>query len=202
MLIPFSSLNEVAAYHLLTQTVVPRPIAWVLSADAGTGRLNLAPFSFFTAIASDPALLAFSVGNRLGGRVKDTDANAMIGAPLVVHIPGRRQHAGVQASAAPLPNDESELDDPSVDDALDASWEFPLPRLAESPVAFGCTVTRRVELTDEPGAQILVIARAELAWVSDEAVGQDRKGRLRIDPQTVDPLSRLGAGRFGATMPL
>src|SRR5690606_36293476 len=103
MLISLSSLSEVATYHLLRQSVLPRPIAWVLTANATSGRLNLAPFSFFAPLASDPPLLGFSIGNRLGGREKDTAANTAVGAPVVVHIPARDQHVAVQASAAPLP---------------------------------------------------------------------------------------------------
>ena len=39
--------------------IVPRPIAWIttLSAD---GVVNLAPFSFFNGIASDPPMVMFS----------------------------------------------------------------------------------------------------------------------------------------------
>src|SRR5690606_12142594 len=122
--------------------------------------------------------------------------------PLVVHIPGRDSHRSVQASAAPQPRNVSELDDPEVDGELDAAWSFPLPRLASAPVAFGGTVTRRVELTDVPGAQILLLPRVEVAWVRDDAASVDERGRTVVDPRVIDPLSRLGAGRYAATFPL
>ena len=49
--------SSAANYKLLTNLVVPRPIAWVstLSPD---GVVNLAPFSFFNAIGSEPPGLA------------------------------------------------------------------------------------------------------------------------------------------------
>ena len=40
-------------YKVLTNLVVPRPIAWITSLDPA-GVINLAPFSFFNAVGSDP----------------------------------------------------------------------------------------------------------------------------------------------------
>ncbi len=67
----FSALPPPDCYRLMIQAVVPRPVAWVLS-DNGDGSLNLAPFSFFTAISSDPPLLMFSAGKKPDGTPKDT----------------------------------------------------------------------------------------------------------------------------------
>ena len=39
-------------YKILIGTVLPRPIAWVSTVDA-SGKVNLAPFSFFTVAAID-----------------------------------------------------------------------------------------------------------------------------------------------------
>lgn len=201
MQMQLSSSNEAATYHLLTQTVLPRPIAWALTADAETQRYNLAPFSFFAPLASEPPLLAFSIGNRLGGRVKDTAENAAIGAPIVIHIPSSEQSSSVQASAAPFLPHESELDAPDIAADLDETWDFPLPRIASAPVAFGCFVSQRVELAEPAGSQILVIARASVVWVRDDAVHKDGRGRVRIDPSVIDPLARLGSGRFSTIVP-
>ena len=43
-------------YKLLTNLVVPRPIAWVTS-QSESGVINLAPFSFFNAVSADPIYL-------------------------------------------------------------------------------------------------------------------------------------------------
>lgn len=45
MLIDFEGMDPKDAYHILTQTVIPRPVAWVLSENPD-GDFNLAPFSF------------------------------------------------------------------------------------------------------------------------------------------------------------
>ncbi len=51
------------AYRLLISTVTPRPIAWVSSMGAD-GSTNLAPFSFFNAVAGSPPTLMISIGQR------------------------------------------------------------------------------------------------------------------------------------------
>jgi hypothetical protein len=58
-------------YKLLTNLVVPRPIAWVTSRNAA-GIINLAPFSFFNAVGSDPLYVVIGIGRRDNGEPKDT----------------------------------------------------------------------------------------------------------------------------------
>ncbi len=84
MNLQLSSISPTQIYHLMTQTIIPRPIAWVLT-DSGEHNYNLAPFSYFTPVASNPPLLMFSVGKKPSGETKDTTrnviANKMYGPP-------------------------------------------------------------------------------------------------------------------------
>ncbi len=50
--------------------VSPRPIGWISTLDAN-GVVNLAPYSFFNAVSTDPHFLMFSSGGR-----KDSQCNA------------------------------------------------------------------------------------------------------------------------------
>ncbi len=52
---------EADNYKLLTNVIVPRPIAWVTSVGRD-GLVNLAPFSFFNAVGSAPLYLVVSGG--------------------------------------------------------------------------------------------------------------------------------------------
>ncbi len=61
-------LSPLAVYKPLIGCVVPRPIAWVSTVGAD-GVYNVAPFSFFMGVCSDPPMLAFSVGPRGGESV-------------------------------------------------------------------------------------------------------------------------------------
>jgi flavin reductase (DIM6/NTAB) family NADH-FMN oxidoreductase RutF len=64
-------INE--TYKLMAQTIIPRPIAWVVTEDDGV--LNIAPFSYFIGLSSDPATVLVSVGHKPDGSPKDTLAN-------------------------------------------------------------------------------------------------------------------------------
>ena len=56
-------------YRVLTGVVVPRPIAFV-STISTDGIVNLAPYSFFNAVASDPPTIVFSSSRRAGSQGK------------------------------------------------------------------------------------------------------------------------------------
>src|SRR5436305_10481782 len=73
-----------SVYHLMTSTVIPRPIGWASSLDCH-GVLNLAPFSFFNAVSGEPPILMLSVGRR-EGRAKDTLANIVETSELALNI--------------------------------------------------------------------------------------------------------------------
>ena len=63
--IDLQDLSARDVYFLLTSVVVPRPIAWVSTVD-GDGRSNLAPFSYFNGVCSDPPLISISIGDHKG----------------------------------------------------------------------------------------------------------------------------------------
>ena len=65
------SLNE--TYKLMAQTIIPRPIAWVVTENDGV--INVAPFSYFIGLSSEPASVLISVGHKNDGTPKDTLAN-------------------------------------------------------------------------------------------------------------------------------
>ena len=70
----FAALSAPERYKLLTAVVVPRPIAWVSTLGPG-GEVNLAPYSFFGLMGSDPGVVAFAPGDRPDGTPKDTALN-------------------------------------------------------------------------------------------------------------------------------
>lgn len=210
MLVALDDLTPSAVYHLLTQVVVPRPIAWVVTDNgtavgaAGDGaehdgaeRWNVAPYSFFNAVASDPPTVAFSVGRSPrsdadGGAVKDTLANLEQRGRLTIALAHHGQLEAVEATAAPLPAGRGELAHAGLT-AVDWGWDVPRP--AGVRVALGCDVDRIVPVGDGP--QRLVLARVGAVWLDDDVVGTDDRGRLRIGAETLDPLARLGAGLYG-----
>ena len=189
MHIDLSALEPAEVYATMTQVIVPRPVAWVLS-DDGQGGWNLAPYSYFNAISSDPPMIVLSLGRKPDGSVKDTRANLVARGDFVVHVPHRELAEAVTASAATLPRGVSEVT------ALELeTLPMPgsrVPRLAACRVALACS---HVE-THEIGRQAVVFARVHHVHVDDALVGEDAKGRPKVLADRLDPIGRLGGGEY------
>ena len=198
MLFNLNGLSEKETYSLLTQTIIARPIAWVLSENKPTDHpqkqnLNLAPFSFFNGIASKPALLMFSVGTwDVDGRIKDTLQNIRRSNNFTVGIPSFSQNEVVQKTAFGLPYGVSEVDEYGIPIT---DWDWPTPLISNCHINFACTYMD--ELTPKGTTQIVVFAEISKIEVSENVIGHDEKGRIYVDPVLVDPLLRLGNGQYG-----
>ncbi len=179
-------------YKLLIGCIVPRPIAFV-STISHEGRLNLAPFSFFNGLDSDPMTLLFCPDNRPeDGSEKDTLRNCKprdeggVG-QFVVNAAIENYSAQVAAASEPLPHGESEFN--MVDLAPVASRAVRPPRVAQSPWAFECETLQIVRLNpDTIGGGNIVIGRVVHVFVQDDLVDE----RLHIDPEKVRAIGRMG----------
>ena len=213
MLVELSELSPPSVYHLMTQVIVPRPIAWVVTdntpgrASEGTAsaaqdanRWNLAPFSYFNAVGSDPPTVMVSIGvsgrDGAAGGVKDTLANLTTRSEHTIALPHRAQLDAVEATSRDVAHGESEF---VIAGLEPVAWDWPVPRPSGSRIALGCTVDQVIPVADGP--QRLVLARVHVVWIDDAAVGEDQRGRRLVDPDRLDPLLRLGAGTYAAMGP-
>lgn len=185
MLVDCARLSGDQAYFLLIQTVIPRPIAWVLSDNGGS--FNLAPFSFFNAIASEPPVIMLSVGWKDESTRKDTWVNIDERSDFVVHIPSPVHAGDVARSSAALPHGASELDILQV--TTEPVEGFRLPRVVGPKIAFFCVKHRILEIGTAP--QGLILGEVKAVWM-DDSVAAEKNGRFTVDPRGVDPLTRLG----------
>jgi flavin reductase (DIM6/NTAB) family NADH-FMN oxidoreductase RutF len=196
MEIDLTPLSEGETYALLTQTILPRPIAWALT-DNGTpegGNWNLAPFSFFNGISSEPPMVMFSVGSwDVSGRVKDTLTNLRERPDFTIGIASKDSILQVQQTATALAPGVSETAEYGI---ATTPWDWPTPRITDCKINFACTIAKEVAI--EGASQILVFARITKIWVADEAIEKDYKDRIVINPEVIDPLLRLGAGKYGS----
>ena len=191
MNVNFSDFTANQIYHLMTQTIVPRPIAWVLT-DSGKQNYNLAPFSYFTAVSSAPPLMMFSVGKKPNGDVKDTVKNITATKQCVIHIASENDANLVTQTAATLDHGESEV---SINDiALEEFCGFDLPRIKNCKIAFGCELFEIQQMGEAP--QTLVFVRVKQLYLNDEVVELDEKGRIKVHADKVSPLARLGGGEY------
>ncbi|MCH8497174.1 MAG: flavin reductase family protein [Marinobacter sp.] len=192
MLIDFADLSASQVYHAMTQTLIPRPIAWVLSENPG-GNLNLAPFSYFTAVSSEPPLVMLSIGSKPDGDLKDTRRNLMEGRPFVIHIAPSDLAAELTETSRTLPMGESELERAGL--SLAPFEGSAIPRLAGCPIAMACALYEVQEIG--PKRQGLIFAEVKRLYLSD-AVARMENGRLLVAADKVDPLARLGGEEYAS----
>ncbi|QUM80204.1 flavin reductase family protein [Moritella sp. 5] len=193
MQLNFSDFSANQGYHLMTQTIIPRPIAWVLT-DSGDASYNLAPFSYFTAVSSKPALLMISVGKKPNGDNKDTLTNILKNKKMVIHIASDDQADIVTQTAATLAHGESELANAGL--TTTAFDDFLLPRLTQCDIAYGCELYEIKEIGDAP--QTLIFVEVKQLYINDNVVSTDAKERLSIAADKVKPLARLGGGEYAS----
>lgn len=191
MYIDFSELSKNQIYFTMGQTLIPRPIAWVLSENA-EGDHNLAPFSYFNAVSSDPPLIMISVGKKPDGSHKDTRVNIEQRDDFVVHIAHLGLLDPLNQSSATLPAEVSEVEQVGL--STTAFKGSRLPRLSASRIAFGCENYQIQEIGGTP--QSLILGRVKGVYVDDLVSERDAKGRLKVHAERVDPIGRLGAGEY------
>ena len=94
--------------RVLTGVVVPRPIAFVSSVSTN-GIVNLAPFSFFNAMAYNPATIVLGISRSAGWKEKDTLANIEATGEFVVNVVVDDIAEAMNSTAAEFPADVDEF---------------------------------------------------------------------------------------------
>ena len=167
-------------HNPLKALVAPRPIGWI-SAMSREGALNLAPYSFFTAVADD--MVAFSSSGR-----KDAMTFAEEGGEFVCNIASYELREAMNASSAPLPRGASEFDHAGLKTA--PSRLVRPPRVADAPAAIECKWLKTVPLEPlgrrEP-RNFLVIGQVVSVYVDDRFVVNGL-----VDTAAMRPIMRGG----------
>ncbi len=193
MQLDFKTMTPNQCYGAMVQTIVPRPIAWVLS-DNGDGSFNVAPFSFFTGICSDPPLLMLSIGKKDASEEKDTRVNIRERQNFVVHISSTRHLDQVNRTSATLAHGESEIDKANLE-LVDIDG-FALPRIVGCDIAIACRLYRIDEIGAVP--QAVIYGEIDSIVANDDLVIPHPKGHFQLNSGLLDPLSRLGGSNYGS----
>lgn len=185
-------------YKLLIGGILPRPIALVSTIDR-EGRPNLAPFSFFAGVGSNPMTLLFCPANHNDGREKDTLANCKPAheggtGEFVVNVVSMSFLHRAVAAAEELPSGESEFD---------LSGLTPVPsrvvkpsRVAESPISYECRTLQVIRTNPgAPSGGNVVLGEVVHVWVRDGVANE----RLHLDPGQIDAVGRMGGFQYCTT---
>lgn len=180
-----AEMADAAPYHLLTSIVAPRPIAWI--STVGTdGVPNLAPFSFFNAVAGFPPTIMFSVSyRRREPREKDTLRNVRQVGEFVCHIVDEAMASAMSRSAMDWPSEVSEID--VVGLTAVPSTNIRPPRVAEAPVAMECQVSQIIPV--EGATNVMVLGQVLRFHLRQELY---RPELGLIDTVAMKPITRLG----------
>lgn len=168
-------------YHLMTALVIPRPIGW-MSTISGSGVRNLAPYSYFNLMGSDPFYVAFgSTG------VKDTLSNLREVPQFVANIVSMHVLEEMNYTSGNYPRDEDEYQWAGLTPVPSAKVKP--PRVGEARAHLECEM---VQIVSDRNTHI-VIGRIVHAHV-DPSVWKDG----RVDPRLLDPVCRLSGSGYAS----
>lgn len=163
--------------------VSPRPIGWI--STRGSLGDNLAPYSFFNAVAYEPPQVMFASTSAKDDRdnTKDSVAQIRESGVFCVNVVEYAMRDAMNASSAPLPAGEDEFAVAGVEkvqcDTIDC------PRVGGAPASLECKVTKIVEL---PGASnVAVFGEVTGVHIRDDVL----KDGI-FDVMSFGPMSRLG----------
>ncbi len=178
-------------YKLMIGSIVPRPIAFVSTISAG-GIRNLAPFSFFNGVCSNPPIVLFSTIVRKDGTEKDTLSNVEATGEFVVNIVSEDFAERMNITSADVP--------PEVDEFVESGLTpvpsdlVRAPRVKESRISMECKLEQIVRFGSGPGSGRTVFGRILRFHIADELFDN-----YRIDPDKLRAIGRMGGPTYTRT---
>ncbi len=198
--LPADALAPRDRYRLMTDLVAPRPIAWVSTASAA-GATNLAPFSYFQAVASEPATIVLGIAWRGDGRPKDTLANILETQELTVNHVSAPLAEAMNASSADYAPGVSEWEACGI--AAAPARRVGPARVAGAIAGLECRLTHAIPLGRSKAgspSSTLVVAQVLQFWVAEGLLQRDGRGHLRpIEPAALQAIGRLGGVAYTTT---
>ncbi|MFV0359520.1 flavin reductase family protein [Tropicimonas sp.] len=168
--------------------VTPRPIAWI-STRGPDGSQNLAPYSFFNAVAYTPPQVMFATTGRKHDRdgTKDTLANIRNTGVFAVNVVEYAMREAMNLTSGTWDRDVDEAELAGIDRAECETIDC--PRAAGAPATLECRLTQIVELPG-PANQV---AFGEVTGIHQR---DDCLRNGRFDVTLYQPLTRLGYRDF------
>ena len=166
----------------LTALVVPRPIGWI-STLGRNGIVNLAPYSFFNAVAANPPFVMFSSAG-----IKHSQLNAEQTGEFVASLATYELREELNITSAMVGAEVSEPELARLEMA--PSIAVKPPRVKKSPVALECRYLKTVELPGpdgKPHSFSIVIGEVVGIYIDDSVIVNGI-----VDLSQARPIARLG----------
>jgi len=182
MIIDYKDKELTEKYQLMAQTIIPRPIAWIVT-KSKSGVLNIAPFSYFTGLSSNPPTMIVSIGHKSDGSQKDTLKNIRETKKCTICMVDEKSLEKMHFSSKELGENESEAKVFDIK-TKDIFEDFP-PMVADVPSAFFCELYQEIELKDSKTIPLIVEIKAQ--FIDDKIIKDIEK--ITID---FEPVARVG----------
>ena len=174
------------AYKLLSGLVVPRPIGWI-GTRRPNGTFNLAPFSFFNVVSTNPATVLFS-GGRHSDRPKDSVTLAEIAGEFTVNIVSESVAQAMSVTSGSFTADDDEFEiaglTPVIGQVVNA------PMVEESPANLECRVVEILDLGSLPTTRVVV---GEVLVIH---VREDVIDGTRVDSDALAAIGRMAGNTY------
>ncbi|HRZ75321.1 MAG TPA: flavin reductase family protein [Flavobacterium sp.] len=176
-------------YKLLTGIIIPRPIGWISTIDSN-GINNLAPFSYFNMVSSDPPCVMFST-RRENNKNKDTLNNVLQNGQFVVNLVTLEVVEQMNASSEAFPADVDEFIITNLT-PIDSVSIQP-KRVKESPIHLECEMIHHYFMdNNEGGGACIVIGKIKTIHIDDSILMENN----RINLDVYKPVARLAGSNY------
>jgi len=172
------------AHNPFNAVVTPRPIGWI-SSRGGDGQDNLAPYSFFNAVAYVPPQVMFASTSAKPDRgdTKDSVANIRDTGAFCVNIVEYGMRDAMNLTSGPWPRETDEFEKAGIERA--PCETIACSRVANAPANLECKLTQVVQLPGE--ANFVVFGEVTGVHLRDDCVHDGM-----FDVTVFQPLARLG----------
>lgn len=195
----FDPSKLASSYNLMISSVTPRPIALVSSRNSETGVDNVAPFSYFGAVAHDPPMFAIGFC-RNSGEKKDSLANIIKSREFAVNI--------ISSWYLDAANHSCGNFKPNVDEFVESGLTkgdceiVNAPRVKEAAVTYECTLEHVHEIKNEKSGKPTteIILAKVVRFHVDEEVLVENFDPLKpvVDTMKLRPVGRIGGNIYTA----
>jgi flavin reductase (DIM6/NTAB) family NADH-FMN oxidoreductase RutF len=185
----FAAAESKDRYKLLTGLVVPRPIGWI-GTRRPDGTFNLAPFSFFNVVSSNPPVVLFSAGSH-PDRPKDSSTFAIESGEFTVNIVSEETVEAMSVTSGQFTADHDEFEAAGLTPVPGKVVDAPL--VAESPANLECRVARVVELGEQARTRVV------FGDVVAVHVREDVLDGTRIDQDALRAVGRMAGNTYVKT---
>tara|TARA_Y100001970_G_scaffold139338_1_gene171434 strand:- start:233 stop:838 length:606 start_codon:yes stop_codon:yes gene_type:complete len=170
--------------------IFPRPIGWISSVDK-KGNANLAPYSYFNAIADDPPQIMFaSAAPELPSKFKDTLTNILETKEFVVNFATSITRKQMNLSSLDALKDQDEFVITNLKKRK--SRLVKAPSVAASPVNLECKLLKTLKLkSNSKKCTTMIIGEVVGIFIKDNFI---KKGR--VDSVAMRYVARMGYSEY------